>query len=399
MIDIVMPTMWVNEDRILQRLESYTRSEFVSNVIVISNAKRPKSKILEHHKVKLIDYGRNIYVNPAWNEGYYRSSSPILALVNDDIDVQDGVFRMVTDFGLREGDLIGVDLRGYANNYVIDEHIDFPEGIVQLEVDRSRDIGGQAWAFGICMFMLRSSYRPIPSLFQVWYGDDFLVQNAERVLVLRTNMIKGAISETLVKHDKPGSDIRNRRVLDTQNYQKYRLSLEYDNHRRNKSDINTHLEILRSLASQCDHVTEFGVRRGSSTRAFLASKARKLVSYDIEKNSDVEKLFQAARKIGRDAAYIQADVLKIRIEKTDMLFIDTLHCYDQLRKELALHAPQVSKYIAFHDTHTFGTRGELDGDDLGLLPAIIEFCINNPEWRFKVYRTNNNGLTVIERTE
>jgi hypothetical protein len=34
----------------------------------------------------------------------------------------------------------------------------------------------------------------------------------------------------------------------------------------------------------------------------------------------------------------------------------------------------------------------------GLLPAIIHYMIDNPDvWRFKTHRTNNNGLTVIER--
>ena len=34
----------------------------------------------------------------------------------------------------------------------------------------------------------------------------------------------------------------------------------------------------------------------------------------------------------------------------------------------------------------------------GLLPAIIHYMIDNPDvWRFRTHRTNNNGLTVIER--
>jgi cephalosporin hydroxylase len=84
-----------------------------------------------------------------------------------------------------------------------------------------------------------------------------------------------------------------------------------------------------------------------------------------------------------------------------MLFIDTWHCYDQLLAELTLHAPKVKKYIAFHDTQTYGTRSEEFMGRVGsngLLPAIIHYMIENPGvWQFKVHRTNNNGLTVIER--
>jgi hypothetical protein len=34
---------------------------------------------------------------------------------------------------------------------------------------------------------------------------------------------------------------------------------------------------------------------------------------------------------------------------------------------------------------------------LGLLPAIIEFMIENPEWKFKIHKTNNSGMTVLEK--
>ena len=74
---------------------------------------------------------------------------------------------------------------------------------------------------------------------------------------------------------------------------------------------------------------------------------------------------------------------------------------DQLYAELTKHAPKVKKYIAFHDTQTYGTRSEEFMGRVGsngLLPAIIHYMIDNPDvWRFKTHRTNNNGLTVIER--
>ena len=35
------------------------------------------------------------------------------------------------------------------------------------------------------------------------------------------------------------------------------------------SDINEHMEVLKGLADEVDHVTEMGTRTGVSTRAFL----------------------------------------------------------------------------------------------------------------------------------
>ncbi len=157
------------------------------------------------------------------------------------------------------------------------------------------------------------------------------------------------------------------------------------------SDINEHLPILYDLAVRCDSIVEFGVRTGVSSRAFLLANVN-LLSVDIEKNNDVNALFNKAIK----ANYLIADTREITIEETDMLFIDSLHTYDQLKKELDLHGNKVKKYLVFHDTFTYGLKGEIAGT-VGLLPAIIEFIIENPCWFFKIYKINNNGLIVLER--
>jgi hypothetical protein len=61
-------------------------------------------------------------------------------------------------------------------------------------------------------------------------------------------------------------------------------------------------------------------------------KAKKKTPSNI--NQNLHKLFDMAKQKGKNVKYIQYDVLKIEIEDTDMIFIDTLHTYDQLKKEL-----------------------------------------------------------------
>lgn len=441
MIDIVIPTMWMvkNFD---QALEIYANHDKIAKVIVIDNNRksRPQWSVLNHAKVELVSYNKNIFVNPAWNEGYYRAQSHILGIINDDIVVSADVINMVSDFSFEAGDLIGVNLRGRQNNYRIDDVIDTAEEIVRLNYDDTKPIGGQAWAFGICMFMMKESYQEIPSLYQVWYGDDYFAQRAKRVFAINSNRIKGTISETLTKFDDPDSEISCRIELDSKNllayghfknsknwdipqnminmYSKKRLAKninlpkindkktidnkvnifdqEYHWARSIASDINENVHILYELAQECKTVVEFGVRSGVSTRAFLASDVQ-LLSFDIELHPKVRELFLKAQAQGKSVQYIKADVLDIRVEPMDLLFIDTLHTYEQLQKELELHGNQARRYIAFHDTYTFGLRGEDGRDRRGLLTAIIEFQIKNPHWRFRIHKTNNNGFTVLER--
>jgi len=176
---------------------------------------------------------------------------------------------------------------------------------------------------------------------------------------------------------------------------------EYEQYRVIPSDINENLHYLHELALKCDHVTEMGVRTGISTRAFLNTNAT-LISYDFEYNSDVAMLFLKADEHEKKAKYIIADVRTVEIEETDLLFIDTWHCYEQLKIELALHHKNVRKYIAFHDTYTYGLIAEDNYNEkspsgLGLLPAIVEFMNENPQWKFKMNVTNNNGLMILEK--
>lgn len=171
------------------------------------------------------------------------------------------------------------------------------------------------------------------------------------------------------------------------------LKKEYENACNTISDITEHLPILYETATECDHITEMGVRYGVSTRAFLYANPKKYVAYDIRIDSRVNELFEYCKGLGKDYNYIESDVLKIEIEETDFLFIDTYHCYEQLKQELSLHSSKVRKYIGFHDTFTYGRVGE---QSKGILYAIEEFLEQNKNWEIVHDVDYNNGLIIIE---
>lgn len=177
------------------------------------------------------------------------------------------------------------------------------------------------------------------------------------------------------------------------------------------SDINEHLPLLRELASECEHVTEFGLRwANGSTVAFLAAQPTELISYDIEPRHIVsDNVRTLVANAGRTKFQPRCgDTLKIAIEPTDLLFIDTYHTGKQLLAELTRHvdpiANNVRKYLIFHDTKTFGLVGE-DGSAPGLRTAIRQFQRLHafPLWnavhakRGLMDFENNNGLIVLVR--
>ena len=165
---------------------------------------------------------------------------------------------------------------------------------------------------------------------------------------------------------------------------------------KRKSDINEHLPTLKEYSSKVKHVTEFGVRFGISTIALLAGKPKILKSYDIDRRRF--KSYRLFKQVSPDTEFVftEADVLKINIDPTDLLFIDTWHVYKQLKQEFELHAGKVSKYIILHDVITFGTIGE-DGSEFGLTNAVSEFLSNNKSWTIEKMFNNNNGLCILSK--
>lgn len=173
----------------------------------------------------------------------------------------------------------------------------------------------------------------------------------------------------------------------------------FKQHRNTPSDIHEHLTTLHQYASMCDHITEMGVRWVVSTWAFLAARPKKMISYDvldpIQWGVNMNDVITLAQSEGIDYSFVQKDVLTVEIEETDLLFIDTIHNYSQIKSEFKLHEPKVKKYMILHDTTTYATEGE--SGDKGIWYAVEEFLYARRDWSLEERYLNNNGLTILVR--
>jgi len=166
------------------------------------------------------------------------------------------------------------------------------------------------------------------------------------------------------------------------------------------TDINEHLPILFTMGLQCQSIVEFGVRSGCSTTAFLAalkmqSRITRLYSYDINDCSKAIRKEDDMTDSNTIWSFVQADTSELRsIPECDLLFIDTLHTYDQVVAEVE-HHKNVRRWMVFHDTILFGSNGERG--QRGILPAIMTFLERNPEWKQRYQYRHNNGLMILER--
>lgn len=160
------------------------------------------------------------------------------------------------------------------------------------------------------------------------------------------------------------------------------------------SDINEHLPALKRYAEQSESVVEMGVRALVSTWALLAGKPKILVSIDIEDPStyggDLWEVYDAANLEGINFSFRKGSSLEVVLPEVDMLFIDTLHTYEQLFAELERHHISVKKFIAMHDTN-------LAGDPDNMRGAVNDFLDKYPEWEVAEWFENNNGMTFLKR--
>lgn len=243
-----------------------------------------------------------------------------------------------------------------------------------------------------------------PEFFGVFCDNDFTVRTQLECTILQVKGLQW-------NHDHPSNGtrveddvVRHQNSQAAYNYgaskfaEMWPLLTLWNRCRSVESDIHQHLLRLAQLARECNHVTEFGVRSGMSTFSFLhglSNKSRPVLrSYDL---GDPYNIFALRPQLQVDWLFhhgstLEADV----IEETDMLFVDTLHTYGQVKGELEKHGNQARKYIVFHDTVSFGLVGE-DYRKPGINLAIQEFMRDNPHWVLFEHYENNNGLTILAR--
>lgn len=171
------------------------------------------------------------------------------------------------------------------------------------------------------------------------------------------------------------------------------------------SDINEHIHTINYLAQECSSAVEIGVRKMVSSWAILnglmlGGKGKEITLVDIK--TPIE--YGGPERYADFVSLCAINNIKFEFKKessllmepieTDLLFIDTVHNYEFLGKELPRHGPLCQKYIVLHDTEVCKTVGD-NGE--GMWKAVEEFLNLNKEFSIKNHFTNNNGLTVLER--
>ena len=200
-----------------------------------------------------------------------------------------------------------------------------------------------------------------------------------------------------------------------------KIKAKFKNECNRISDINEHLPTLYSYAKECESIIECGVRGCVSSWAFASGlldnnkPIKKILLNDIEE-CNIADFLKVTQNTNLIVNYVWCSDLDLQVNTNiDMTFIDTLHVYGQLKRELEKFSKVTNKYIIMHDTTVDEIYGECircgwNAEELssttgfsveeinkGLQPAIDEFLKLNPEWILDKKYTNNNGLTILKK--
>jgi hypothetical protein len=181
---IIVPTMWRVPVQFVAFVDALCRHARVGEIIIINNDNtRTPNNLPASSKIKMLDYGRNIYVNPAWNVGVAESRFDKLCIVNDDVVFSLEIFERLDNLLTPEAGVFGL-CPGVA---------DFAQPpVTSGTIDIVPWTGQHTYGFGCLMFVHKKSWQSIPPGLDIYYGDNYIfdLQLArKKTNYLITNMI------------------------------------------------------------------------------------------------------------------------------------------------------------------------------------------------------------------
>ena len=433
-VTVIIPT-YENPHQLVDTLVSLVRNtDFVGRIIVVNNG-RPGRGYYEQvqgavpHEIDWIEPGKNLGWMGAINLGLAEVTTEVVCMLNDDVLFPPASFEFWKKL-LGWFDKTDVGGVGPTSNFVAGHQNAFLHGLNPRIL--------VPFLIGFCAVYRTQALRDVGGLDESLPGGDDLdlsirMKDAGWELACDRRVYLHHIGQQTGRRVDPGWDSQ-RHQADTynalirkhglrrwyecvtglaesvwaqdarggtvQNFQRARfdnndpLRTKYLQACVEESDISAHLPLLYKYASGCKKVVEFGVNDCTSTAAFLYAQPDELHSYDIKRFPEVDEMEKLAGRTKFE--FHHQSTLDADIPECDMLFIDDLHTGEHVRKELALHAAKVRKYLAFHDTTLFATSGELPGSE-GVWTPVAEFLRESPDWRLAHSTEDCNGLVVLAR--
>lgn len=355
MITVIMPSMFVPSG-VVDRIQEICDHQLVSEFILIDNTNNGYEINEDIPKLKHIKEKKNTFVNPAWNKGVSLAKNEKIMIVNDDI---------ITDFG---------DLIDLVYNEITQER-----GIIGLgdgcwdgnnKSFKIAKIDKLSAGFGCLFFIHKDSYLTIPDDLKLWYGDNWLFEKTNKKPYQIVNWpVTGELSATV---DRPEfNSLKNDDILIWKKKYKNAKNIffpmrEEPNSKDGLASLIKHIKEHRDTKEMT--MIEIGSYIGESTMVFcenfkevtsidphignydlndpVCNHATFNVVYDqFKKNMSPYSNYNHIRMTSDEAIKHLIGV------KVDFIYIDGLHTYEQVKKDIKNYLPLISEngFIGGHD--------------------------------------------------
>jgi hypothetical protein len=170
MFSVIIPTMWKFKP-FLDFVQDMVMQPSVGEVIIIDNAPddKPDHIILSHPKIKIHCFGRNIFVNPAWNFGAAMAENDRLCILNDDLIFDLKLFnKMIPHIVPWRG------AYGISPGVPDTGQIPVTTGTIDIIHSPDRYHYRTHLGFGQLMMCHKANWVPIIDGLELYWGDNFI---------------------------------------------------------------------------------------------------------------------------------------------------------------------------------------------------------------------------------
>lgn len=212
-IDVIMPVCGQRKftEQILRQITENTVKPRAIYLIDNANELSDLVQIFARHlKIVYLPQEQNIGVNCSWNIGIQMSKSPILSILNNDLDISKYFFEYIK-YAFQLDEKAGIVCPTTIEEPLKGREIKPPKPkFVLTTPDRKRREG---WAFSIKRDLAMKAW-PIPKWLFTFFGDDYLFQAVRRlgfkVLWINNNLIHHYKNQTLKHVEIPYSEKEER---------------------------------------------------------------------------------------------------------------------------------------------------------------------------------------------
>lgn len=187
MFSVIVPTMWYSP-ALSMMLPKLVDSAGVGEIILINNESSRTPALPNSPKLVIKDFGKNIYVNPAWNFGCENAKHDKFCILSDDVLFNPILFNQIGPLITPDGGMFGLHSSCWKGR---EGHIREDSILKPIPTGRNNTPPKDWGAYGMLMFLHKEGFDHIPDQLAIFAGDTWLYAHNNKIRNKQNYYIQG----------------------------------------------------------------------------------------------------------------------------------------------------------------------------------------------------------------